>query len=315
MGLTWSVKPNSLVFKMKICYLSIDFEDYTHDYQRMLGVSKPRQTPDALWKAYERIDQFSQQCLDGAKLTFFTTGQVARDYPEIVRQIADDGHEVGCHYNEHDDVFTHNRETFRANLEIAIDKLSAASGQTIKGFRAPNFSIGGSCADWAYEELAKLFVYDSSYVRSEIAATRHEPQLLRFEDATLHEFAIYRRQLFPGFAVRVMGGTYLRLLPTSLVMKLLNEAWDQGYLGQVYLHPYEFLWDHEQWSRFSDLKELTTRKRYYWWARQHQWHTVGNAGVMDKLARIFNDFEHPGPMGARFGLGAQPAPQEVTLNS
>lgn len=285
---------------MKSCYLSIDFEDYTHDFQKMLGVSNPRHTPEALWKSYERIERFARESLDGARLTFFTTGQVARDNPDIVRKIGDDGHEIACHYNEHDTISTQDRTTFRANLEQAIEHLSTASGQQIKGFRAPDFSIDASCASWAYEELARLFLYDSSYVTARAGEEANDTQLFEFAGATLHEFPIYRKQLLPGFAVRVIGGTYLRILPANLIMKLLREAWDNGFLTLIYLHPYEFMHEYEQWTRFSDLYELPLRKRSYWWLRQHQWHTIGNRAVFRKLNRIYQEFEHPGTMASRF---------------
>ncbi len=290
---------------MKSCYLSIDFEDYTHDFQRMLGVSNPHHTPEALWKAYERIDRFATENLNGARFTFFTTGQVARDHPDIVRKIADDGHEIACHYNEHDDISTHDRETFRANLENAIERLSIASGQAIKGFRAPDFSINESCASWAYEEIARLFLYDSSYVTEKPGKFAHETQLFEFEGAILHEFPIYRRKLLPGLTARVIGGTYLRILPTVLIMKLLREAWNKGFLTLIYLHPYEFMHEYEQWSRFSDLDELPLGRRTYWWLRQHQWHTIGNYSIIRKLARIYQEFEHPGTMGSRFHESGQ----------
>lgn len=33
--------------------------------------------------------------------TFFTTGDVARKHPEMVRQIVSQGHELGCHGDTH----------------------------------------------------------------------------------------------------------------------------------------------------------------------------------------------------------------------
>jgi Polysaccharide deacetylase/Domain of unknown function (DUF3473) len=283
---------------MKPCFLSIDFEDFTHDFQRALGVEKPRKAPEVLWQSYEIINSFSQESLGGARLTFFTTGQVAREYPDVVQKIATDGHEIGCHFNEHDNIAHHTPESFRANLEIAIETLSSASGQVIKGFRAPDFSIQGASADWAYEELSKYFVYDSSYVIETSDGINGGLIKFDFSNSSLWEFPVYRRRVAPGFYARIVGGTYLRLLPSGAVRKYLNEASDAGFLPLVYLHPYEFMWKHEAWSKFADLKGLQGWRRLYWWGRQHQWHSIGNAGVIRKLGEIYQQFTHPGTMAS-----------------
>ncbi len=279
------------------CCFSVDFEDYAHDLQRMLGVSKPRKTPDSLWKGYELIDRFSTEHLGGAKVTFFTTGQVARNYPDVVRQIAKDGHEVACHYNEHDNIAEQTPEDFRENLAVAVELLSKASGAAVKGFRAPDFSIDESCEDWAYEILSDFFVYDSSYVTKRPLRQLDGLQAFAWPSGNrLYEFPIYKRQIFPGVAIRVIGGTYLRFLPANVIVKYLSEAWREGFIPQLYLHPYDLLHEYEQWSRWRDLEELTPASRAYWWVRQHQWHSIGNRSALDKLRRIYDSFMHPGPL-------------------
>lgn len=282
----------------KYCCFSIDFEDYAHDYQRTLGVAEPRRTPEALRKAYTMIDRFSHERLDGARLTFFTTGQVARDYPDIVRRVAGDGHEIACHSYEHDQIWHQDRLAFRRDLERAIGCLGAASGQSINGFRAPDFSIDARCAGWAYEELSRVFLYDSSHVAEHHDGAPGRPAVMRFAGSHLHEFALYRHRVAPGVAIRVMGGTYMRLLPADVILPLLREAWQRGFIPQVYLHPYDLLSGYEQWSRYRDLADLKQPHRVYRWARQVQWHTIGNRGLIDKLTRIYAEFAHPGPMAS-----------------
>jgi Polysaccharide deacetylase/Domain of unknown function (DUF3473) len=280
------------------CCFSIDFEDYAHDFQRALGISRPRHAPHSLWKAYECIERFAQERLAGGRLTFFTTGQVARDHPDIVRRIASDGHEVACHYYEHDQIWHQDRDTLCHNLDLAVEHLCKASGQVIKGFRAPDFSIDDRCASWAYEELSRHFIYDSSLVAVRPPGSAAHPHVFRFPGSRLHEFPIVLRRLAPGVAVRVVGGTYLRVLPIATIMRLLREVWTAGYLPHVYLHPYDVLDEYEQWSSFAELAELPLRSRCYWWARQHQWHTIGNRNALRKLARIFGEFRHTGPMAS-----------------
>ena len=40
---------------MKGCYLSIDFEDFSHDLQRALGIKKPQTRKNALMFSIQRI--------------------------------------------------------------------------------------------------------------------------------------------------------------------------------------------------------------------------------------------------------------------
>jgi len=284
---------------MTKCYFSIDFEDFTHDLQRRLGVKEPRRTPEALERAYGRIHAFATEHLEVPRLTFFTTGQVARDNPDLVRRIAEDGHEVACHYYEHDDIFSHDRQTFRDNLARAVDVLSEASGQPVRGFRAPSFSITPA-VPWAYEELARAFVYDSSVVTDRRGDPERETDLFVFGEDRLHEMPLYRRPFVRGANVKVMGGTYLRLLPTGLALRYMDEGAARGFLPVVYLHPYEFLTDHEHWVAMRELGHLPLGRRLYWSLRQHQWHTLGNRGLMKKLRAIASRFRNAGPMIEQF---------------
>jgi hypothetical protein len=90
--------------------------------------------------------------------TFFVTGAFAEAEPDLVRQLADAGHEVGVHGLEHGDDF--------ANLEpaIAIDRLKrarqlveAASGQGAVGMRTPRLR---NCLAFVVRDAG--FSYDAS---------------------------------------------------------------------------------------------------------------------------------------------------------
>src|SRR6267154_642795 len=44
------------------------------------------------------------------RATFFVLGPIAREYPALIRKIADAGHEMGCHGWSHDLLYSMNRE-------------------------------------------------------------------------------------------------------------------------------------------------------------------------------------------------------------
>jgi peptidoglycan/xylan/chitin deacetylase (PgdA/CDA1 family) len=51
------------------------------------------------------------------KATFFVLGEVARRFPEVVRQIDREGHELGCHGMSHRTLGDLGKEGFRKELQ------------------------------------------------------------------------------------------------------------------------------------------------------------------------------------------------------
>lgn len=132
---------------LKKMFLSIDFEDYYHDISRLLKLNNSTLVKvDALYKKYEKINNFLKQNSerDGTKVTFFCTGIIAKKAPDLINQIASDGHEIACHYYYHDLVSKEKSNTLRKMLLEARESLENASGKTVRGFRAPCFSINKS---------------------------------------------------------------------------------------------------------------------------------------------------------------------------
>jgi len=68
--------------------------------------------------------------------TFFTTGDVAHRYPEIVKDIVDQGHELGCHGYSHDVFDKMNWETAEEEIDEATKVLRKF--YPVVSFRAPN---------------------------------------------------------------------------------------------------------------------------------------------------------------------------------
>ena len=125
----------------KKCYLTVDFEDFTHDFKRRVLYEKdPTINKESLNKSYEYIKNLLNK-LNNIKITFFCAGILAKKYPDIISKIANDGHEIACHYFYDDDVNKENIYDFEKNIKEAIFYLEKASNQKVVGFRAPRFSI------------------------------------------------------------------------------------------------------------------------------------------------------------------------------
>ena len=55
---------------------------------------------------YQEFDRYLKLILDtlyenNTKATFFCLGKMATDFPEVIKLIANKGHEIGCHSDEH----------------------------------------------------------------------------------------------------------------------------------------------------------------------------------------------------------------------
>lgn len=116
----------------------------------------------------------------------------------------------------------------------------------------------------------------------------------------MYEFPVYSHQLLPGFKVRVIGGTFLKILPLKIIIKLMNRAVDRGFLPLIYLHPYEFLYNNEFWVKSNELGDITFFRKVYWQIRQNQWLRFGNKRAIEKLSKILEIFHHQGNMVNHF---------------
>jgi polysaccharide deacetylase family protein (PEP-CTERM system associated) len=217
----------------------------------------------------------------GAKATFFTLGWVAKKYPKLIREIADRRHEIACHSNVHRSVYAMTAEEFRQDSLQAKQLLEDVTGKTVRGYRAPSFSITRNSL-WAFEILAELgFSYDSS-----VFPIKHPnygwPRAPRFPftintaGGSITEFPMSTLQLG---AVRapIGGGAYLRLLPywyTRWGIRHINKSEDRS--ACFYLHPWEL--DSDQ-PRMAG--SISARLRHYF----------GLQGVESKFRRLLRDFE------------------------
>lgn len=90
-----------------------------------------------------------------AKATFFLVGIWVEKYPELVKEIAARGHEIGNHSAKHPHMTKISEEKMREELRVMDDQLEALIGQRTKLFRPPygdyNDKVVTVCRDAGYE--------------------------------------------------------------------------------------------------------------------------------------------------------------------
>ncbi len=73
----------------------------------------------------------------GVKATFFMLGMHAREYPQVARRVAEEGHEIGNHTFDHHGLFYYTPEELAKEVGDAENAIFSATGVKTKYFRPP----------------------------------------------------------------------------------------------------------------------------------------------------------------------------------
>ncbi|HXF95971.1 MAG TPA: DUF3473 domain-containing protein, partial [Gemmatimonadales bacterium] len=201
------------------------------------------------WYRFEtRIGHSTARTLElldelGVRATFFVLGWVADQLPEVVRSVAERGHEIASKGYYHRSIRQMTPAEFREDLARAREALQRASGQKVLGYRVADQWFGPDDL-WALDVLAaEGYEYDSSVgpILRRFAAEpwRRFAHLHQFGDRTLWEFPISAMDLF-GFMIPVAGGNWFRQFPPAL-MKRAVDRWHRTYSAPfvMYFHTWE----------------------------------------------------------------------------
>ena len=246
---------------------TVDVEDYFH-VSAFADVIRPED-----WDHYEcRVERNTRQILELAarhstRGTFFILGWIAERYPELVREIQSAGHEIGCHSHMHQLVYELGPHRFRGDLIRARDTLEYITGEPVRLFRAPSFSITQQSL-WALDILIEegfdtdSSIYPVRHDRYGIPGSPKAPHIIATRSGCIREFPGMTCKM-AGLTVPVGGGGYLRMYPWSVTSRLLRRIRSEERPLNVYLHPWEVDIDQPRMaaslkSRFRHYQNLKT---------------------------------------------------------
>lgn len=242
--------------------MSVDVEDYfqVSAFENVIDRSN--------WDAIDcRVESNTFRILDlfakhDIKATFFTLGWVAERYPEIVKRIVFDGHELASHGYGHQRVTTLTPDAFREDIGKTKTLLEDIAGVEVKGYRAPSYSISKKNL-WAHDVLAEVGYHYSSSVYP----VRHD--LYGIPDAPRQPYRVVNDQLLeiPISTGRVLGnnfpiggGGYFRLFPYAVSKFAINHVNQHEKNPCVfYFHP----WEVDPTQPRPEGASLKTKFRHY----------------------------------------------------
>jgi len=241
--------------------MTIDVEDYfqVSALAPYIARSEWDKTDCRIERNVERVLSMLDE--SGARATFFALGWIATRYPQCIRRIVENGHELASHGSDHHRATDQCENAFLADVRAAKHILEEIASVEVKGYRAPSFSIGHE-NPWAFDCLERAgYRYSSS-----VYPIRHDhygmPDAPRFSHRVrcgLLEVPVTTMRLFDR-NWPAGGGGYFRLMPYSMsrwLLKRVNEC--DGQPAIFYFHPWEI--DADQ-PRVPGL-DVKTRFRHY----------------------------------------------------
>ena len=299
--------------------LSFDFEDWHQLVHRGLGRTDWDQRGHALERQTAAIFDLLDEL--GAKATFFVLGMTAERYPDLVREIAAQGHELACHGYAHERVPTQSRDEFRADVERCAELLEQLGGQ--RPARLP----GARVLDHARHAVglrrprrARLplrlepvrLAADPPADQPRAAGALPARAPLRPRDLGVPDHRLARSRPRRCRSAAAPTGASL---PAAVLRRALREVADENAYPVLYFHPYEL----DPQPLRAELPESPTPRQRLLAAWKSVQRNPGRRRVADRIRAIAREYplasyeEAHGEVVERYGARPRSLSREGVL--
>ena len=242
---------------------------------------------------YQHFDTKLKELLDALdetqmQATFFCLGELASQFPQVVKLIHSRNHHIGCHSNRHMWLSKMMPAELKEDTRLAIDSLQQCVGEAVDAYRAPAFSIGKSNS-WAFEVLSENGVkIDASVFPAErdfggFSSFAHKtPSIIQIGNATIKEMPIRTTPIL-GKEIAFSGGGYFRFFPYRFISgKVAQSDYTMTYfhIGDLVAEESRMMSRKEYESYFKESGTLVNRTKRYVKSN------LGKKRAFDKLCRL-----------------------------
>ncbi len=172
-----------------------------------------------------------------AKATFFIVGDLIEPNKDLIRRVANAGHELAFHGMSHKLVYNMSESEFDADISIGKKMLESISGEKVIGYRAPSWSVSAKQTPRFWEILKRVgFEYSSSLfpLKTPLYGDNHAPRFPHFR-GTKHgkilEIPVPTARFIKN--IPFSGGAYFRYL-ADWERKILEYFWNVSGCPIVY---------------------------------------------------------------------------------
>ncbi len=179
------------------------------------------------------------------RATFFVSGETARSHPAWIRRLSDKGHEIAAQLMTLRRLVDIPPEQFRKELQQCKTLLEDLTGRSVRGFRAPYFSMTRQTF-WTLDDVVRLgFDYDAG-----IIPIRHEDFGIPEMQPNLHPLATLEHQHIMELPPLSIGWTnhrfplgmspYLRFVPAGWICFFIRRRNRVGFPALISFNTWEF---------------------------------------------------------------------------
>ena len=243
--------------------LTVNLEDYFQAgaFHRFIS---PRN-----WYRFEsRLEKNTEETLEllaqyNAKATFFVLGWIAEKYPELIRTIAEAGHEIASRGHLHQPLLKLSPEARREDLRRSREVLEDTVGKPVVGFRLSDGWLHKKDLGFLDELLEAGYLYDSSLMPRRRDFSQ-QPWRRQIHEQTCSNGTILEippsTMPFAGCWLPIAGGNYLRQLPESMMSSAI-EKWQQTETSPFVM--YFQVWELDELQPRLSVTGRLTKIRHY----------------------------------------------------
>lgn len=247
---------------------------------------------------YQQYDYYLNSILDildskNIKATFMCVGKLAALFPNVVRNISERGHEIGCHSNDHIWLTSLSPRQLRVDTKEAVDTLQDVCGRKVRCYRAPAFSIGEK-NKWAIEILAENGIeIDSSIFPAArdfggfSSFVSAKPAIIQYNGIKIKEYPICTINLL-GKNIAYSGGGYFRFFPLSFVRKNMlasDYAISYFHIGDV-VKLFDFFVSKELYEQYFREKGTLINR-----IKRQVKSSIGIGAAFEKMCRLIQEID------------------------